>query len=171
MKLPLNVKLGIAAGLVNCLVWYGSAKAVGFYSLEVYGYKFYTTLLLLLSGIFVSIYFERKSQKGFIEFKLAMKTGLLFSVILSVMLSVFSLIYHKLIVPDAIDFFVSEERKAWLAHNRTLEEVNKYLVEYYIPTFGAFHTLMTTIIWGILLTLLSSAILRKKNPMPPFSEN
>ena len=171
MKLSLNVKLGIAAGLINCIVWYVSARTLGYYSLAIYSYKFYTTLILLLSGVFFSIYFERKSQQGFIEFKPAMKTGVLYTLVFSAILSTFSFIYHKLIVPDAIDFFVSEERKAWLANNRTLEEVNKYLVEYYIPTFGAFHTLMTTLIWGILLCIFSSAILRKKSTAIPFSEN
>ncbi len=171
MKIGINVKLGIAGGIINCAVWYFVAKSLGFYSLDIYSYKFYTTLLLLFFGIFTSIYFERKSSQGFIDFKQALKTGILYGLILSLTLFVFTFLYHKYIVPDAVEFFASEERKAWLAHDRTLEDVNKYLVEYYIPTFGAFHTLMTSVVWGILISLLASAIFRRKNPTPPFSEN
>ena len=157
--------------MINCAVWYFVAKSLGFYSLSIYTYKFYSTLLLLLFGVFASIYFTRRSNNGFIEFKQALKTGILYSLVFSTILFLFSLAYHKFIVPDAIDFFASEERKAWLEHDRTLEDVNKYLVEYYIPSFGAFHSLMTSFVWGILLSLLGSAIFRRKNPTIPFSEN
>lgn len=171
MKIGINVKLGIAFGVINCAVWYFVAKSLGYYSLDIYSYKFYTTLILLFIGVFASIFFTRKSQDGFIEFKQALKTGILFALVMSLILFAFTFLYHKFIVPDAVDFFASEERKAWLAHDRPLEEVNKYLVEYYIPSFGAFHTLMTTFVWGILNSLLFGGILRRKNPNPAVSEN
>lgn len=171
MKIEINVKLGIAFGLITCIVWYSVAKSLGFYSLDIYSYKFYTTLLLLFTGVFLSIFLTRKSQQGFIDFKQALKTGFLFALVMSAILCAFTYLYHKFIVPDAVDFFVSEERKAWLAHDRKLEEVNQYLVEYYIPTFGAFHTLMTSVVWGILISLLASAIFRRKNPAISDSEN
>jgi hypothetical protein len=171
MKIGVNVKTAIAAGIINCIAWYLFAKMLGFYSLNIYNYRFLTTLFLLITGVVISIFYERKSLGGFIEFKIALKTGVVFSIILGGILALFNFIYHKFIVPDAVDFFISEERKAWLDHNKTLEEVNKYLVEYYIPTFGSFHILMTTLIWGILLSLLTGAILSKKKPAMPFSEN
>jgi Protein of unknown function (DUF4199) len=171
MKIAFNVKLGVIAGLINCLVWYLVAKTLGFYSPSIYSYRFLTTLLLLLVGIFISIYAERRRSGGFLEFKQAMKTGFLYTLTLSFIVAAFALIYHKFIVPDAIDFFVSEERKAQLADNRSLEDINKYIVEYYIPQFGAFHTLMTSVIWGILLSLLGGAIFSKKKPAMPFSAN
>jgi hypothetical protein len=170
MKIGFNIKLAVIAGIVNCLAWLGYSKTMGYYSLNIYNYRFFTTILLVIIGVFVSIYFERKAQGGFIQFKIALKTGVVYSLVLGVILSLFNFIYHKLIVPDAIEFFVSEERKAWLAHGKTLEDVNKYLVEYYIPTFGPFHILMTTIMWGIMFSLFASAIFRKKNPHT-FSEN
>ena len=83
MKIGINVKLGVAAGLINCAAWYFIAKSLGYYSLDIYSYKYYITLLLLLVGVFASIYLQRKSQNGFIDFKYALKTGILFSLILS----------------------------------------------------------------------------------------
>lgn len=166
MKINLSIKLGILAGLINCIAWYFIAKSLSYYSLFIEQYRYFTTLLLLLFGIAVSIYFERKNKGGFINFKEAAKSGILFTLALSLILAVFNYIYYKFIIPDSIDFFVSEERKAWLTHNRTLEETNKYIAEYYIPSYGTFHILMTTIILGIILSLISGTILRKKNPHP-----
>ncbi len=169
-KINLSIAFGIIAGIIISLAWYAFAKSTGFYTLDIYTYKFYTATLLLLFGIFLSIYIERKRQGGFIEFKIALKSGLLFTIIFSLIFSIYNYLYHKFIATDAIDFFVSEERKAWLIHNRKLEEVNKYLIEYYIPSFGAFHTFMTSLIWGVLLSLLASAIFQKKKTTP-FSAN
>ena len=171
MKIGIGVKLGIGAGIINCIAWYAFARHFGFYSLDIYNYRFLTTLLLLLVGVFISIFLQRKAFSGFIDFKIALKTGVVYSITIGAFLAAFNFIYHKFIIPDAIDFFISEERNAWLDHNKSLEEVNKYLVEYYIPTFGSFHVLMTTIIWGILISLLAGAILSKKKPAMPFSEN
>ena len=33
MKLGLNVKLGIVAGLINCIAWFAFSKALGYYNL------------------------------------------------------------------------------------------------------------------------------------------
>ncbi len=171
MKIDLNVKFGIVLGIINCIIWYFIANSLGFYSLNLYSYKFYVSIGLLITGIFTSIYLTRKSYEGFITFKQSLKIAVFFSLIFSAITALFNYLYHKFIIPDAIDFFVSEEKKAWLTHNRTLEETEKYILEYYIPSFGSFHILMTTLIWGIVLSLLFSAILRRKNPSMDFSAN
>lgn len=170
MKIPLHVKLAIIAALLSCGISFYIAHSMGYYSLSIYGYKFYSSIAILLIGIFLSVFFKRKSD-GHLSFKIGLKTGVLFSAFFSLLSAIYNFLYHKFIAPDVIDFFVSEERKAWLANNRTLEEVNKYLLEYYIPSFGSFHIFMTTLIWGIILSLLFSAIFRKKNAPLPFSEN
>ena len=108
MRIGINIKFGIAAGIINCAAWYFIAKSLGYYSLDIYSYKYYITLLLLLVGVFTSIYFERKSKGGFIDFRHALKTGILYALILSLFLFIFNFVYHKYITPDAIDFFASE---------------------------------------------------------------
>ncbi len=166
MKISLGIKLGIVAGIINCIAWYGFAKSLGFYSLSIYSYRYYLTLLLIIAGIFLSIFFERKKNLGFIEFKVAAKVGILFSLMLGGTLALFNVIYNYFIVNDAIDYFASEEKNAWLAHGKTAEETSQYISQYYIPSFGSFHVLMNTIIIGILFSFLLSAVLRKKNPHP-----
>ncbi len=161
-NIGLNVKLGITSGLLICLVWFFAAKFLGYYSLQIYSYKFYSTLLFLLLGIFVSAFYERKINGGVIDFKRAVKTSLLYCIVLAVVITIFNFLYHKFIAVDAVDYFVSQEKQAWIANNRTETEVKKYLEQYYVPSFGSFHTFMTTLIWGVLLSLLAGAVVRKK---------
>ena len=75
MKLPLNVKLGIAGGILNCIAWFAFSKVFGYYTISVDQYRYYVTLLLLLAGVFVSVYYERKEFGGYIEFKEALKSA------------------------------------------------------------------------------------------------
>ena len=171
MKISLSVKFGIVAGLINCAAWYMIAQSFNFYSFKVEHYRYYTTLVLLLIGIPLSIYFERKKNNGFIEFRDALKAGVLYSLLLSILIAIFNYIYYKFLVPDAIDFFVSEAKKSMaLAEVKVKEEDIPKNVELVISYFSSFRVLMSTFMIGLLMSLGASAIFRKKNPQA-FQEN
>lgn len=169
MKISLSIKLGIAAGIINCIAWYFIAQSLGYYSFAVEQYRYYITLLLLLFGISISIYFERKNKGGFIQFKEAAKYGILYTLALSFILAVFNYIYYQFIIPDAVDYFVSEARKSMIEGNVKEEEILKS-TEIVKSYFGYFRMFMSTLIFGVILSFIAAAILRKKNPLP-FSEN
>lgn len=162
MKITLNIKLAIAAGIINCIAWYDIARSLNYYSFNVEQYRYYVTLLLLLIGIPGSIFYERK-HKGFIEFKNALKCGVLYSIILSFIIAVFNYTYYTFIVPDAIDYFVSEAKKSMIGSKVKEEDIPKN-IELVISYFGSFRVFMSTLIVGLLMSLAASAILRKKNP-------
>ncbi len=170
MKLPLNVKLGIGAGVINCIAWFVFSKIFGNYTIAVDQYRYYVTLLLLLIGIFISIYFERKNQNGFIHFKEGLKTGFLYTLVLAAFLGIFNFLYYKFIAVDAVDYFLNEAKKTMQDAKVKEEEIGKNM-EVIRSYFGSFRMFMSTVIMGVILSLLSSAILRKKNPTIPFSEN
>lgn len=133
-------------------------------------FRYYTTLLILLIGISVSVFFERKKNGGFIEFKDALKCGVLYSVLLSLILAVFNYFYYTFLVPDAVDFFVSEAKKSMVEGKLKEESIAKSL-EVVKSYFGSFRMLMSTLIMGIILSLIAGGIFRKKNPFTPFSAN
>ncbi len=170
MKLSLNVKLGIVAGLINCIAWYAFARIFGYYTIAVDQYRYYVTLLLLLTGIFISIYFERKNLNGYIHFKEGLKTGFLYTIVLALFLGVFNFLYYKFIAVDAIDYFLNEARKTMQEGKVKEEDIGKNL-EVIRSYFGAFRMFMSTVIMGVILSLLSSAIFRRKAPAETFSEN
>ena len=172
MKLSLNVKLGIIAGILNCIAWYVFSKTVvnGYYNIAVDQYRYYVTLLLLLLGIFISIYNERKTLGGCIHFKEALKTGFLYTLVLALFLGVFNFLYYKFIAVDAVEHFLNDARFTMKEAKVKDEDIGKNL-EVMKDYFGSFRMFMSTVIMGVILSLLSSAIFRRKNPVVPFSEN
>jgi hypothetical protein len=170
MKISLNVKLGIAAGLINCIAWYTFAKSLGYYSLNIEQYRYYVTLFLLFAGIFTSVFFERKSNAGYIDFKDAVKCGVLYTIVLALCLAVFNSIYYRFIAVDAIDYFVNDAKKLMEADKLKAEDITLNLdrIKSY---FGSFRMFMSTVIMGVIISLLAGAVLRKKRAIIPFSEN
>ena len=161
MKITFNVKLGIVAGILNCIAWFAFSKSLGYYSLAVEQYRYYVTLFLLFAGIFLSIFLERKNNEGYIDFKDAVKTGILFAIILGLILAIFNYLYYKFMAIDAIDYFIGDARKLMEAEKLKEDEILKYL-DTLKSYFGSFRMFMSTVIMGVIISLLFGAILRKK---------
>jgi hypothetical protein len=163
MKITLNIKLGLAAGTLNCAAWYAFYRLFSPYSFDVDRYRYFVTLLLLLIGIFTSVYYDRIGRNGFIDFKDAVKTGILYTLVLGSMLAIFNAVYYKFIATDAVDYFVSEARKAMTEQKLSESDITKNL-EVVNSYFGSMRMMMSTVIMGVLLSLLTGAIFRKKDP-------
>lgn len=171
MKIGINVKLGVIAGIICCAAWYGFAKKLGFYSVNVYIYRNYVTLALLVLGIFLSVYFTKRNNQGFLEFKACLKTGVLYSVVLAVIIAIFNYFYYTYITPDTIDYFLSEAKTAAIAHNFKEADIPAFL-EAERSNFSSFKLIPPVIFFGLISSLLSGAIFQKKNPNTiSFSEN
>lgn len=170
MKIGINVKLGILAGVLNCAAWYGFAKSMGFYAVEVYVYRNYVTLAVLIIGIFLSVFLTKRGKQGFIEFKEALKTGVLYSLILAIVLALFNYTYYKFITPDTIDFFISEARNSDYAKNMSTSDLSKFLAEER-SNFSSFKLIPPIIFFGIISSLIAGAIFQKKNPANIINEN
>ncbi len=161
MKIGINIKLAIIAGIINCIAWFAFSKSLGYYSISIEQYRYYVTLFLLLSGIFISVFIERKKNEGAIEFKDALKTGILYAITLGLMLAIFNYIYYKYMAVDAIDYFIGEARKLMEAEKLKEKEILAYL-DTLKSYFGSFRMFMSTLIMGVIISLLLGAILRKK---------
>ncbi len=170
MKLGIQIKLGIIAGLINCLAWFAFAKKLGFYAVEVYIYRNYVTLAVLILGVFLSVFLTKQNQQGFLEFKEGLKTGLLYSVTLALVLAGFNYIYYTYITPDTIEYFLSEAKKSAIAHHLKEIEITKFLAEER-SNFSSTKLVPPIIFFGLISSLLAGAIFQKKTTPLPFSRN
>jgi hypothetical protein len=169
MKVGMNVKLAIVAGILNCIIWYFAARSVNF-TIEAENYRYIATLVLLLLGVFLSVYFERKENGGFLEFKQGLKAGLLYAIVLGAILGIFNYFYYSMIAPDVIPLFKSEQKKLMIAQKLSENDILKNL-EVVDNYFGSFRMAMSTVIIGLILSLIAAATFRRKNPGLPFSAN
>jgi hypothetical protein len=157
-KIGIEIKLAIAAGLINCIAWYAMAVKLGFYNPNIYFYKHFLTIGLLLIGIFLSIFLIKKGNQNSLEFKEGLKKGLLYSVVVALMLGVFNYIYHTFISPDTIGFFVSEAKKFALENHLNEEQT----IERAKRPFSSFAMIPSILFFGLIFSLLASAIFQKK---------
>jgi len=162
MKISNTVKLSAFFGVISCIAWYMLAKNLGFYSVSVYLYRFFFILGFLLVGIFISVFLEKKKNNGFIEFKEALKVGMLYAVVFAVVVAIFNYFYHTFITPDTIDYFLSEAKKAAIAHHVKESEIPDIL-ESEKKTFSSFRLVPPILFWGLIASLLAGAILQKNN--------
>jgi len=171
MKNSLNALSGLTAGVINCIAWYIISKRLTYY--EVASVENYTTLItfiLLFLGISGVILVKRKNNNGYIPFKEAFQTGLLFTLMIALVLAIFSYIYYKFLAPDAIEYYVSEARKYLPQAEATPDKLPAF-EERLKNMFSPFKMLGTSVIRGILVSLIVAGIFQKKPPVLPFSEN
>ncbi|MGQ0829660.1 MAG: DUF4199 domain-containing protein [Bacteroidota bacterium] len=161
MKIPFTILIGIAAGLINSIAWYAFANKLGFYTIEVYVYRNYITFTLLIIGVFLSIYLKKRRDQGILEFKDALRTGLLYSVVLATFLALFNYIYYTVITPDTIDYFLSEAKKSLIEHKIPAQDIPKYL-EAERTNFSSFKLIPPILFFGLISSLLAGLVMQKK---------
>jgi hypothetical protein len=172
MKSSLNIRFGIGAGLINCIAWYMLSRSMTYYEvISIDLYRLLFTVSLLIIGIFLSVFFERKANNGFLEFKYAFKTGILYAMLLALLLAIFNYVYYKFIAPDAIDYYISDQKKLALIAKQVKPEDFAKFEEAARSYFTSFRMFMTTVIMGVIISLIAAGLLQKKQPTLPFSEN
>lgn len=117
----------------------------------------------LLVGILLTTIISKRKNEGFIDFKEVLRTGMLFSLILAIILAFFNYVYHEFIAQDTIDFFISEAKKYCDFKKFTPEETQKY-IDFQKSSFSSFRLLPPTLFGGLIVSLLTGALLQKSNP-------
>ncbi|HEX8516581.1 MAG TPA: DUF4199 domain-containing protein [Bacteroidia bacterium] len=165
MKLPISITLGLIAGLIFSVSWYLMATSMGFYSVDVYKNRNYLTFVLIFVGVFLSVFIVKRKGRGFLQFKDALKTGMLYSLVFAVIIALFNYIYYTFITPDTIDFFMSEAKKQMIEDKVKPEDFPKFL-ESVRGNYGSFRLVPPVLFWGLIISLLAGALLQKKDPHP-----
>ena len=130
----------------------------------------YTSMIVSLSTIFIGIKSYRDNQlNGFISFGKAFLTGLYIALIASTLYVLTWMIISDLYLPDFMDIYVNNHIESMQAAGNTQAEINKEIEEmksmmemYKNPFFKALITYTEILPVGLLISLISAAILRKK---------
>jgi hypothetical protein len=169
MKLPISITAGVLAGIIFSVTWYAMAKAMGFYAVNVYLYRNYLTFVLIFSGVVSTILITKKKNNGFLEFKEALKVGMLFSLVFAVVIACFNYVYYTFITPDTIDYFMSEAKNQMVADKVKESDFPKYM-ESIRANYGSFRLIPPVLFWGLIISLITGALAKKKEPFV-FGEN
>ena len=125
----------------------------------------YAALVLRISMVFFGIRnYRNKQLGGYISFGRAFKTGALITLVASTMYVLVWLFYYYLVVPDFMDKYtahvLSSCTKEDLAEKTV--QMNSYKEMYKNPVFVILITYSEVLPIGLLVTLISSLILKRK---------
>jgi hypothetical protein len=134
----------------------------------------YTTMIIAFSFVFVGIKnYRDKYNGGLINFGQAFKTGLWITLIASTMYVVTWLIYYYFFVPDFMENYSAhmiEKAKAAGASaaeiENTMKEMAGYKEMYKNPLFVILFTYLEILPVGLLITVISALILKRKQKDP-----
>jgi hypothetical protein len=92
-----------------------------------------------------------------------LRKGMFYSLIVAVIIATFNYIYYTYITPDTIDYFLSEAKKAAVAHDLKGDDLQKFL-DGERNNFTSFKLVPPVFFFGLISSLLAGAIFSKKNP-------
>lgn len=142
---------GFVLSIVLFLLGLYFGKEVSYSTQEVIGYL---TIIASLVFVFFGIkHYRDKENNGELSFGKGMILGFLISALTAMGIAIADLIYTTVINPD----FLEEYRAAMVAQGYKGE------IPDYSSGFMAFIMFMTVLIIGLIISLLSSLILQRKN--------
>ena len=132
----------------------------------------YASMLLAFSLVFVGTRnYREKFNNGVISFGKAFKVGFLIVLVASTIYVISWLIYYFAFMPDFIDQYSDFYLKELADNGVSQAEIDKQTLEmeefkkmYNNPFFTAIFTYMEILPIGLLVTLISSLILKRKQP-------
>ena len=164
---------GIIAGLIAAVLMAGVMvplmHRIGFDYGLIVGY---TTITASMLPVFFGIRAYRETVGGgSISFGRAFSVGILISLITCAFYIVTWEIVYFFFIPDFLDTWAAAQTTSMKAQgasaeaiNAAVKQINDMKVWYNNPLFNALATLMEPLPVGILVTLISSIVLRKKKP-------
>lgn len=161
----------IVGGLMLATMPLWKSGVVNFDNGEVLGY---TTMVISLSLVFFGIKSCRDNQlNGFISFGQGVKVGLLITLISSVLYAIAWEVSFHVFVPDfteKMSQYYLEKMKTEATNDaevkEAVEKMNMYKEWYKNPLIRFAMTMIEIFPVGLVITLLSAALLRKKQFLP-----
>jgi hypothetical protein len=134
----------------------------------------YTSMVIALSTIFFGIKTHRdQNLNGSIKFMQALKIGLLISVVAGVIYALFWEVYYNTVASDYLEKYAVhyvEKMKSSGATNTEIEQVKAEMADmaemYKNPLVRFGFTLMEILPVGILISLISAGLLKKRQILP-----
>ena len=161
-----ELRYGLIAGFLT-LIWMTAATLLGWDRSEMGKYAPILSMIILIAAIYLSILFKRdKDLGGVISFKDAFITGLSASFVIGLMVGSYLLVYTQYIHPDFVNQMVKETEDYYKtqpgATKSQIDNAVNGIRAMYSP-FGQFtYGIGTTMLTGVLITLICAAIMRRE---------
>ncbi len=172
-----NQDVSKKGGMFNQALTYGLLTGIGLIILGLITYMFnlytvtwlqYIGYLVLLAGIiFGTIKFRDEHSGGYISYSQALGFGTLLSLVAGIVSGVFTYIFFSFLAPDALETLrnIAEQQMLERAPNATDEQLN-FARRFVHPLVFLFSGIFGNTFVGFIFSLITSAFLKKKEPLP-----
>ncbi len=167
--MKLEVKFGLITGIGIC-IWVLLEYALGFHNenLEMGKYSGYFSSIIPVTALFIAIKTRRdKINDHTLTLREGVGTGFIISLITAVITTIFFYIYNHYINPGWMDMALEYETKSLLASGMSKADIEKRMVEYNemrSDLAQAAYMFFSTMLMGLIFSLIISLILRKRKP-------
>lgn len=156
----------IVGGSISCIIY---SKDFNMDTGEILGY---TSMILALTSIFFGIRSYRNNRLGGkISYFQGVKVGLTISSIAGIIYSVYSCIFYKYLFPDFgekyLQFYMEKIKNSGASQEviaKQLADMQANMALYNNLFFQALISFATVFAVGLIITLISAAILKRKEP-------
>lgn len=157
--LVLSVAIGIEYTLLTSRGHFGAAEAAG-----------YITMFLVMLAVYFSIrQYKAESRKERFSYTDGLKAGALTAILSSGFFGIFSYVLYRFIAPDFVDNYLHYQREQLQNSGKSQEVIQQQLQQleqmpdfFSSPVFQALIMFLTTLFIGMLITLISAAMLRDR---------
>ena len=164
------VKFGIIGGAILVALMIGSWSLLGENSFEISEWLGYASMIVALSTIFVGVRSYRENEGGgSISFGKAFQVGLYITLIASLIYVAAWMIYYETAASDFMDLYYEHSLKELKEEGATeatiqnhMEQMEEMTELYKNPLIRIGITFIEILPVGLLITLISALILRKK---------
>ena len=161
-----ELRYGLIAGFLT-LIWMTTGTLLGWDRNEMGKYAPVLSLIILIAAIYISILFKRdKDLGGVISFKDAFITGLSASFVIGLMVGAYLFVYTQYINPDFVNEMVKETEEYYKTQPGTtkiqIDNAVSGVRAMYSPFGQLTYGIGTTMLTGVLITLICAAIMRRE---------
>jgi len=170
----LNLKYGLITGiivgafavsffaLVNCL---NTSYNWGMQPSNIRGIGGLLTIVILATGIYLTMQAVKKEQDNKLTYGQALKAGVIVAVITAVLVALFGFVYCQFLNPGYAQYMVSEAQKAMAANGETPQQIAEHSksVQAEFSTGGqVMQALIGQTVVGTVVSLVLGMFLRSK---------
>lgn len=164
-----ELQYGMIAGFLT-LGWMSLGYFLHWESTVMGQYAPYLSLFILAVAIYAAILYKRDRDKGgIITFREAATTGMVVSFIIGLMVGSYLLVYVKYVNTDYVNQMIASATEYYKNGKASQEQVDKGIagVRAMYSPFGQFtYGVGTTMMTGLLIALLMSLIMQRKEKNP-----
>jgi len=137
----------------------------GFHPADIRGIGGLLTILILGTGIYITLQAVKKEQNNGLSYAQALKTGISVAIITAVITAFCSFIYCTLINPGYADYMVAEAQKVMIANNETKQQIAQHSLAVkneYATAMQVMQALVGQTVVGTVLTLIMGLFIKTK---------